>query len=118
MRAVIAVVVVVGLLVGVPLARDAGWGGLPMVLFALLAVVFFSSLPVVFARIATRTSGGSGDHGARRVARLDASPPESCGSVGVGSARETAILHEPAGSAADTQRSRHAQHDQSPDERV
>ncbi len=72
MRLVVAVIVLVGLLVGVPLARSSGGGGAAMVLFAILAVIFFASLPVLTGKYAARSRGTSRNSEGRRVVDFEA----------------------------------------------
>ncbi len=54
MRLVALLIVIVGVVVGVSLIRAGGGGGTGMFVFAILAVIFFSALPVLTGKFGAR----------------------------------------------------------------
>lgn len=54
MRLVVLLILIVGAVVGVSLIRAGGGSGTGMILFAILAVIFFASLPVLTGKFAAK----------------------------------------------------------------
>lgn len=70
-RVVILLILAVGAFVGVSLLRAGGGGGAAMIVFAILAVTFFASLPVLTGRFAARSAGQNDPGHDQRVVRMD-----------------------------------------------
>lgn len=57
---VVLLILIVGAVVGLSLVRAGGGSGAGMILFAILAVIFFASLPVLTGRFAARSEPRAG----------------------------------------------------------
>jgi hypothetical protein len=75
MRLVALLILIVGVVVGVSLIRAGGGGGTGMFLFAILAVIFFSALPVLTGKFGARHESHRDGLPDREV--IDLKPTES-----------------------------------------